>query len=178
MRAKLLPSLPTRRAHGPTDRHLDLSPWFSLHRQSVRSFFINQRVAVLGMIVAMSVCVRAQQSSDTPKQLWPEVDVYVPVDERVRLFFRFSVTKSEETRKSVEGNVGAHVDYTVNHRLVLRAGYRYGFSLNDADPFREHRPLFEQSFRQHLPLRILLTDATGRSFASSMATSRFVIAIA
>ena len=21
-------------AHGPTDRHLDLSPWFSLHRQS------------------------------------------------------------------------------------------------------------------------------------------------
>lgn len=112
----------------------------------------------------MSVCVRAQQSQDTPKQLWPEVDVYVPVDERVRLFFRFSVTKSEETRKSVEGNVGAHVDYTVNHRLVLRAGYRYGFSLNDADPFREHRPLFEQSFRQHLPLRILLTDRNRQEF--------------
>jgi hypothetical protein len=120
---------------------------------------------VLALILATTVCTQSQeQTSDTPKELWPEVDVYVPLQEKVRLFFRFSVTKSEETRKNTEGQVGAHVDYTVNQRLVLRAGYRYGFSLNETDPFKEHRPLLEQTYREQLPLGILLSDRNRQEF--------------
>jgi len=59
------------------------------------------------------------------------MDVYVPLNEKVRLFFLFTITKSEETKNNLEGQFGAHVDYTVNNRLVLRAGYRYGFSLTE-----------------------------------------------
>ena len=125
---------------------------------------MRQPVWVLVMIVAMSVCVRAQQSQDTPKQFWPEVDVYVPVNEKVRIVFHLSVTKAEETRENTEAHVGTYVDYTVNHRLVLRGAYRYGFSLNDAAPFREHRPFLEQTFRQHLPLQMLLTDRNRQEF--------------
>ncbi len=36
VRAELLPSLPARGANGPTGRHLYLSSWFSLHRQTER----------------------------------------------------------------------------------------------------------------------------------------------
>lgn len=82
-----------------------------------------------------------QQRSDTRTELWPEVDVYVAVNEKVRLFFLFTITRAKETRENTEGQFGAHIDYTVNKRLVLRAGYRYGFSLTETDPFKEHRPI-------------------------------------
>lgn len=114
-------------------------------------------------MVGLTIGVRSQESNSR-KEIWPEVDVYVPLDEKVRLFFLFTVTKSEETRNNTEGQFGAHVDYTVNHRLVLRAGYRYGFSLTEANPFKEHRPLVEQTLRQRLPLKILLSDRNREEF--------------
>lgn len=120
-------------------------------------------LCVLPVVLLMTVCAQSQES-DTSKELWPEIDAYVPLKEKVRLFFRFSVTKSEETRKNTEGQVGAHIDYTVNKRLVLRAGYRYGFSLAEMDPFIEHRPLLEQTYREQLPLRILLSDRNRQEF--------------
>ena len=88
----------------------------------------------------------------------------MPLNEKVRLFFLFTITKSQETRNNPEGQVGAHVDYTVNRRLVLRAGYQYGFSITEADPFKEHRPLVEQTLRQQLPLKILLSDRNREEF--------------
>jgi len=113
-------------------------------------------LCVLAVILALAVCARAQEQ--TPKELWPEVGVYVPLDKEWRLYFLFNVTKSEETRENTEGQVGAHIDYTVNKRLVLRAGYRYRFSLDETDPFKEHRPILEQTYREQLPLRIRLSD--------------------
>ena len=124
-----------------------------------------RRVWIIAIVFGMSVCVRAQQpTSDTRKELWPEVDVYVPVAEKVRLFFLFTVTRAEETKDNTEGHIGAHVDYTVNKRLVLRAGYRYGFSLTETDPFKEHRPLAEQTYREQLPLKIQLSDRNREEF--------------
>jgi hypothetical protein len=108
--------------------------------------------------------VRAQQQPDTRTELWTEADVYVPLNEKWRLFFRYSLRKAEETREDLESTVGAHVDYTINRRFSLRAGYRYGFSSNDANPFREHRVLAEQTFRQESPLAILLSDRNRQDF--------------
>jgi len=119
-------------------------------------------LCVLAVILALAVCARAQEQ--TPKELWPEVGVYVPLDKEWRLYFLFNVTKSEETRENTEGQVGAHIDYTVNKRLVLRAGYRFGFSLAETDPFKEHRPILEQTYREQLPLRILLSDRNRQDF--------------
>ena len=120
---------------------------------------------ILALIVSVNICVRAQQqTSETRTEFWPEIDVYVPVDEKVRLFFLFTVTKAQETRENTEGQFGAHIDYTVNKRLVLRAGYRYGFSLTETDPFKEHRPILEQTYREQLPLKILLSDRNRQDF--------------
>lgn len=120
-------------------------------------------VWILALVAVLDVCVYAQ-TSDTPTELWPEVDVYVPLAEKVRLYFLFAITRAEETKENTEGQFGAHVDYTVNKRLVLRAGYRYVFSLTATDPFREHRPIAEQTFREHLPLKILLSDRNREEF--------------
>lgn len=114
---------------------------------------------MLAVVLALTVCAQSQeQTSDTPKELWPEVSVYVPLNKEWRLYFLFNITKSEETRENTEGQFGAHVDYTVNKRLILRAGYRYGFSLAETAPFKEHRPILEQTYREELPLKILLSD--------------------
>lgn len=99
------------------------------------------------------------QESETKQELWPEFDVYVPLNEKFRLFFLATVTKARETRDSFEGQLGAHVDYFWRDHLSFRVGYRYGSSLGDTDdPFREHRIVTEQSFRKKTKWSIQLTD--------------------
>ena len=110
------------------------------------------------LIAASNSGARAQQNPPTAKQLWPEVDIYVPLNEKFRLFFLAAVTKAEETKVNTEGQVGAHLDYQFNGKISLRTGYRYGFSLNGSDPFKEHRMVFEKTLRQPLPLKVVVTD--------------------
>lgn len=113
-------------------------------------------------IVALLFCfgggVRGQQQEpDTRHELWTELHVFVPLDEKFRLYFMVTANRAEETRKSFDTTFGAHVDYTGNKRWLLRGGYRYSFAPGD-DPFVEHRIVTEQTFRQELPLAILLSD--------------------
>ncbi len=120
---------------------------------------------VLAVLFARSVCAQTQpQSFDAPKEFWPAVEAYVPLKEKVRLYSLFTTTRSEETKNNQEASLGADLDYTVNKHLVLRGGYRYGFSLTEEEPFSEQRLLTEQTLRQHLPLGILLTDRNREEF--------------
>src|SRR6185295_19849178 len=121
-------------------------------------FQARRLVWLVALTVVFTSSGSAQQDSDTVKQLWPEVDVYVSLNEKFRLLFLATTTKAEETRDNTEGQVGAHIDYLLNKRVSLRVGYRYGFSLGGTDPFKEHRPIFEQTLRQPLPLHVLLSD--------------------
>ena len=100
----------------------------------------------------------AQQTSDTRDELWPELDIYVPINEKYRLVFTGTVSRARETRDSFEGQVGAHIDHFVSDRVTLRAGYRYGFSIGSNDKFREHRIVTEESLRKKIKSSILLTD--------------------
>lgn len=96
----------------------------------------------------LSATAIAQEGSDTTEQFWPEIDVFVHVSPKVRLFFLATVTKSQETRQAFEGQVGAHVDFLVNKNLFFRTGYRRGFELGDSsESFKEHRLLLEQTYK-------------------------------
>ena len=119
---------------------------------------VRRLVCCVALAAACSSGVCAQQDSDTVKQFWPEVDIYVPLNEKFRLFFLATTTKAEETRDNTEGQVGAHIDYHLHKKVSLRTGYRYGFSLGGSDPFKEHRIVVEQTLRQPLPLQVLLSD--------------------
>ena len=50
-------------------------------------------------------------------------------------------------RQRIRGLVGAHLDYFANEHLILRGGYRYIFSLDESDPYKEHRVILEQRLR-------------------------------
>ena len=110
------------------------------------------------------------QESDTRNEFWPELDVYIHVKPKVRLYLIGSVSKLVEdgelrNAESFQAQIGAHIDYIPNEHLILRAGYRYGTSVGDSDDsFKEHRLLTEQTLRKMLPGELLLSDRNREDF--------------
>jgi hypothetical protein len=115
--------------------------------------------------------VASPATADTSNQFWPELDAYFGLSERMRLYLMTTASRAEQTAsQSGEASVqdmqlGAHLDVTLtpafrrtlvegdwqrNRYLWMRIGYRYGRSLGDleaADPYREHRGIFELTGR-------------------------------
>jgi len=112
---------------------------------------------------------KAQQSV-TRNEFWPEIDVYIDVKPKVRLYLLGTISKSVEdgeirNAQGFEAQIGAHVDYIPNDHIILRAGYRFGASVGDADePYKEHRVLTEQTLRKLLPGELLLSDRNREDF--------------
>jgi len=112
---------------------------------------------------------KAQQSV-TRNEFWPEIDVYIDVKPKVRLYLLGTISKSVEdgeirNAQGFEAQIGAHVDYIPNDHIILRAGYRFGASVGDADePYKEHRVLTEQTLRKLLPCELLLSDRNREDF--------------
>jgi hypothetical protein len=113
--------------------------------------------------------VRAQESS-THNEFWPEIDVYINLKPKVRLFLLGTVSKSVEdgelfNAKAFESQIGMHVDYIPNKHFILRTGYRFGTSVGEtSEPFKEHRLLTEQTLRKLLPGDLLLSDRNREDF--------------
>jgi Protein of unknown function (DUF2490) len=124
---------------------------------------------VLFVVMIWAQTAKAQQSV-TRNEFWPEIDVYINVKPKVRLYLIGTISKSVEDgelRKAqgFEAQVGAHIDYIPNDRIILRTGYRFGTSVGDADePYREHRLLTEQTLRKLLPGDLLLSDRNREDF--------------
>jgi hypothetical protein len=131
---------------------------------------ISVLIALLLLSMGQLVCAQSPPSS---QEFWPEVDVYVNIKPKVRLFFMATVSKSVEdgelfNSNAYEGQVGAHIDYLPGKHLVLRAGYRFGTSLGSNEgsneSFKEHRVVAEQTLRKIMPGDILLSDRNREDF--------------
>jgi hypothetical protein len=139
----------------PTQRHV-----------ARKTFFL---APMLGLLILFGPFAVRAQDPTTSNQTWPEVDVYINLKPKVRLFLLSTVSRSIEDGEghgeAFEAQIGAHVDYIPNHHFVLRAGYRFGTSLGDTDdPYKEHRFLTEQTLRQMLPGDLLLSDRNREDF--------------
>jgi hypothetical protein len=131
------------------------------------------RISILSLLLFLALtgtqAARAQEPT-TRRELWPEIDVYINVKPKVRLYLLGTVSKSVEdgeprNAQGYEAQIGVHVDYIPNKHLILRTGYRYGTSVgSNGDPFKEHRLLTEQTLRQLLPGDLLLSDRNREDF--------------
>ena len=129
------------------------------------------RISILAVFLLLigSQGATAQEPT-TRKEFWPEIDVYITVKPRVRLYLTGTVSKSVEdgelrNAQGYEGQIGVHVDYIPNKHVILRTGYRYGTSVgSNSEPFKEHRLLTEQTLRQLLPGDLLLSDRNREDF--------------
>ncbi len=128
---------------------------------------IKLRIHILALFVVVVVCAssHAQEDLETQNQVWPELDAFVHLNPKLRLFFLATFSKESDSRAPFEGQVGAHIDYIVNKNLILRTGYRYGHSLGDTnDPFSEHRWITEQTLRLPMTWNLLLSDRNRQDF--------------
>ena len=120
--------------------------------------------------LAIGIQTAKAQEPTTSTEVWPEIDVYIKLKPKWRLFLMGTVSKSVEDGElrhadAFESQVGAHIDYIPNPHVMLRAGYRFGTSLgNDEDPFKEHRLLTEQTLRKMLPGDLLVSDRNREDF--------------
>jgi len=110
------------------------------------------------------------QESVTRNEFWPEIDVYIKVKPKVRIYLIGTISKSVEdgeirNAQGFEAQTGVHIDYIPNDHLIFRTGYRYGTSVGDSDDsFTEHRLLTEQTLRKMLPGELLLSDRNREDF--------------
>jgi hypothetical protein len=128
-------------------------------------------LAAAALAGAALACAAAPARADSRNEFWPELDAYVPIGERTRLFAAVAATRAEETQTAGAATqyqdltAGVHLDVTLvpilrrellgadwqrNRYLWMRIGYRYGRSIGDAeqdDRFRERRGIFEVTGR-------------------------------
>jgi len=136
----------------------------------VRPPVIRIIISVFLVLVLTGTQAANAQESTTRKEFWPEIDVYITVKPKVRLYLTGTVSKSVEdgelrNAQGYEGQIGVHVDYIPNKHVILRTGYRYGTSVgSNSEPFKEHRFLTEQTLRKLLPRDLLLSDRNREDF--------------
>ncbi len=124
-------------------------------------------IPLLFLFLIGSQTVTAQEPS---KEFWPEIDVFIHIKPKVRLFFLATVSESVEDgelrdAQTYEAQVGAHIDYIPNDNVMLRTGYRFDRSVGSGDDHStEHRFLTEQTLRKMLPEKFLLSDRNRQDF--------------
>jgi hypothetical protein len=138
-----------------------------LRQVTIEQSLVVTLLLFLSIVVVGSQPARAQTTSN---EVWPEIDVYVNVKPKIRLFFMATTSRAVEdgeafNGKAFEAQIGAHIDYIPNKHVVLRTGYRFGTSLGDTDsPYKENRLLTEQTLRKLLPGNLLLSDRNREDF--------------
>ena len=149
----------------------------------LRSFCTCRRVLIRIVLWLLPVlCAARLQAEDTRNEFWPELDVYLKLNEKSRLFFLYGATKLDERETYADGSLGGYLDiYTsplfgrrlLQHRtdvarskaFMLRAGYIFARTPSGStDPFTEHTPTVENHWRFPLPGSILLTDRNRADF--------------
>lgn len=128
----------------------------------------------LGTVALLPVLLEAQ-SSGTQQELWPGADVYVNLNDKSRLFFKYSATRESELNDYADGQVGGYFDFYVlplarrrlrevpdaarDKFLMFRVGYLYSQTPAGASkPSTQHIPTVEADPRASLPWDMLLTD--------------------
>ena len=107
-------------------------------------------------------------------EFWPEVDAYLKLSQKSRLFFMYSATKLDDRQTFADGSVGIHYDWyggrtilprirfreAAKHQTVLfRVGYEVTRAPSDSGKtVGERTPMFEAHARTPLPWKLLITD--------------------
>jgi Protein of unknown function (DUF2490) len=132
---------------------------------------------VLVMLCLLPVlCPASLRAQDTGNEFWPELDVFLKLNNKSRLFFLYSATKLDARQTYSDGSLGVHLDvYAVpllgrrllpkhtdparSKSFMVRVGYLYSRTPSESsDPFSEHTPTLETHWRFPLPGSLLLAD--------------------
>ena len=124
-------------------------------------------------IAALLWCAGAAAQAETRDEFWPEIDAYLKMSDRARVFLVASMTSASERYNAAgvtgyqDSELGAHLDVTLtpifrpalmnadwerDRYLWMRVGYaRLGALRDSPDSSDENRGIFELTARNPLP---------------------------
>jgi hypothetical protein len=121
-----------------------------------------RRLAAFAIVVGASGPGAVAAVEQTVNEVWPEIDVFVKLDERWRLFMLGTVARANETSSNSELTAGIHIDYFADRlpdwwlgvapgmerdwRLWFRFGYNRLVALSE-DRIGEDRLILEATLR-------------------------------
>jgi hypothetical protein len=125
-----------------TEDHAGAGALFhSLLKQGNRSSSMMLRLSAFALVLFLALTgdARAQESPETRTEFWPEIQAFIKLEPKWRIFLNGRVSRSLEDGEVPPGQpyealIGAHLDYLPNQHFILRGGYRYITSLNQSDP--------------------------------------------
>jgi hypothetical protein len=132
-------------------------------------------------LLIMLFAVSPASAQETENQFWPEINAFVGLSGKTRLFFLYSATRQKDLAEYSDGQVGAFVDFYTfgligrrvrqhadaarNKSVMIRAGYMLDRTPPDSpETSITHMPSIEAHGRIELPGTILLSDRNRLDF--------------
>jgi hypothetical protein len=132
-------------------------------------------VRIFCSIAVLAILSVASVAQETPKEFWPEAQLYANLGDRFRLRALGSRTRARESDRFTEATFEVDIDFLLKailrpslaanpnsergKYLTLRAGYVHVAALNDEqNPSNEHRAILELTPRYPLPGAFWLSD--------------------
>jgi len=122
----------------------------------------------------MGVSSGKGQEPPSTNEFWPEINVFVNLSDRSRIFAMYSATRQENLGTYADGQTGIYFDFwalpplrrrLIDHAdasrsklLLLRTGYLFARPKNNSGAATEHMLTSEATGRFHLPVLLLLSD--------------------
>src|SRR4051794_14811899 len=129
---------------------------------------------LLALSVVMCASSANGQKSDSTNEFWPEINVFVNLSDRSRIFAMYTATRQENLGTYADGQTGIYFDFwalpplrrrVIDHAdasrsklLLLRTGYLFSRPKNNSGAATEHMFTSEATGRFHLPVSLLLSD--------------------
>jgi hypothetical protein len=114
------------------------------------------------------------QSPDSTNEFWPEIDTFIKLNDKSRIFLMYSATRPESLGAYADGQTGIHIDLyglrplrkrlidladeSRSKSLLFRAGYLFSRPRNNSGSAMEHIATSEATGRAHLRGGLLLSD--------------------
>jgi hypothetical protein len=135
-------------------------------------------------LLILLIAVATASAQETDNQFWPELNAFVKLNEKTRLFFLYSATRQNDLSKYSDGQVGGYLDYYTipllgrgirnytdaarNKSLLIRAGYMLDRTPRSSEETSiTHMPTIEAHYRMFLPWKIMVADRNRADFKIS-----------
>jgi len=147
-----------------------------------RTHLFRSRIAVsAALLLILLISLARASAQETETQFWPEINAFVKLSEKTRLYFIYSATRQENLIEYSDGQVGGYLDfYTIpllgrnvrhytdaarNKSFMIRAGYMLDRTPRGSEETSmTHMPTIEAHYRLFLPGKVMLSDRNRLDF--------------
>jgi hypothetical protein len=129
----------------------------------------------VSLLILLLILAAPAFAQETETQLWPEINAFVKLSGKTRLFFLYSATRQDDLSEYSDGQLGVHLDfYTLpvvarkarhytdaarNKSLMIRVGYMLDRTPRSSEKTSiTHMPAIEAHYRLYLPGKVMLAD--------------------